>query len=94
MNDHSHNQPVRRGPSFVPLSEEDKSAIAALEAEIADLEEQAKAGALEIRRLQEAEVAGQGPFAQEIFRLQQQKMVLATEMQHRKVRANALRWGI
>lgn len=94
MNNHTDKQPARRGASFAPLSEQDQAAIAALETEIAGLDEQAKASAREIRRLQEAEVAGGGSFAQEIFRLQQRKMVLTTEMQHRKVRINALRWGI
>lgn len=94
MNDRFDDQPARRAPSFAPLSEQDKAAIAALEAEMADLEEQAKACAQETRRLQAAELAGEGTFAQEIFRLQQRKMMLATEIQHRKVRVNALRWGV
>jgi hypothetical protein len=76
------------------LSEEDRAAMATLEAEIAGLAEETKACDLEIRRTKERELAGEGTFAPDIFRLQQRKMVLATEIQHRKVRINALRWGI
>lgn len=94
MSDQFKDQPARKGPSFAPLSAEDQAAIAALEEEIAGLEAESKTCVQEIRRLQEAELAGQGSFAQGIFRLQQRKMVLATEVQHRKVRINALRWGI
>lgn len=94
MSNQYDRRPARSGPSFAPLSEEDKAAIAALEAEIAGLQEDITACIQETRRLQKAELAGEGLFAQDIFRLQQRKMVLTTEIQHRKVRINALRWGL
>lgn len=40
------------------------------------------------------EQAGEGPFAREIFELKQQRLRLATEIQHLKVRINHLIYGV
>lgn len=67
---------------------------AVLEREIAELAQEQTVCAAEVRGLLEREAAGEGPFAQEINTLKQRKMMLATEVQHRKAKLNALLLGI
>lgn len=43
------------------------------------------------RELMEAEARGEGPFAQEIFRLRQRKQMLGASEHHARVRLNFLR---
>ncbi len=64
--------------------------IKALEEEIAGLAAQQKECDQEAKELARREMAGEGPFAAQIHALKQRKMVLTTEMQHKKVRINAL----
>ncbi|MFH1060113.1 MAG: hypothetical protein V1797_15735 [Pseudomonadota bacterium] len=64
-----------------------------LEGEIAELAVRQEECAAEVRDLLAREAAGEGPFAGRIHALKQRRMVLATEVQHRKVRINALLLG-
>ncbi len=86
------------GPTPSPLASpldqpEVRERMAVLEGEIAELAREQAACAAEVRGLMEREAAGEGPFAQEINALKQRKMMLATEVQHRKVKLNALLLG-
>ncbi len=83
------------------LRQEGSASPADIQTEITALKEQIEQLGREIlacqeqkRQMLERELSGQGPFAQEIFRLQQRKMILTTEVQHRKVRINALRFQL
>lgn len=81
-------------PLATPLDQpEVRERVAALESEIAALAREQAACAAEVRGLMEREAAGEGPFAQEINSLKQRKMMLATEIQHRKAKINALLLG-
>lgn len=78
-----------RHPSFRD-DPETMERIHALEAEIANLAAQHKQCDHDYKELARREIAGEGPFAAQIHELKQRKMVLATEIQHRKARIKAL----
>ncbi len=80
-------------PAFAPPPPEDQARIKALEEEIAGLHQQMQDCDKQSRELQGRELAGEGPFASEIFTMKQRKMMLATQIQHCKVRINHLLWG-
>ena len=68
--------------------------IAELEAEVEELAVERVQCEDDIRRLIEAEAAGEGSRAGEIHQLKQRKMMLATQMQHLRAKASALKLGI
>lgn len=70
--------------------DETRQEIEELNQEIAALQEEIDAAEEEANRLLEREARGEGVFASEVFRLKQSKMMLMTEIQHRKVRINHL----
>jgi hypothetical protein len=82
-------------PGHVPgsISPEDQAQIQDLQAQISDLAAQLVECEKQTRAMMAREAAGDGVHASEIHRLKQLKMVLLTEIQHRKVRINALRFG-
>lgn len=87
------------GPTTSPLTSplDDpavRERLAVLEREIAELAREQAVCAAEVRGLMEREAKGEGPFAQEINTLKQRKMMLATEVQHRKAKLNALLLGL
>lgn len=91
---HSCNGAPGGGPGPQrPLFRDDPETMAqikVLEAEIADLTAQQEACHQKAKELASREMAGQGRFAPQIHELKQRRMMLATEIQHRKVRINAL----
>lgn len=83
-------------PGHVPgsISPEDQAQIEDLQAQISDLAAQLVECEKQTRELLAREAAGEGSQAPQIHRLKQRKMVLLTEIQHRKVRINVLRFAI
>ncbi|MFH1035362.1 MAG: hypothetical protein V1806_12710 [Pseudomonadota bacterium] len=61
-----------------------------LEAQICDLASQQGQCDQQVKGLARREMAGEGTFAAQIHELKQRKMMLATQIQHLKVRINAL----
>lgn len=88
------NDPTRRAPrpAFAPVSPEDQARIKALEEEIDGFKGEMLDCGQQARELRARELAGEGIFSAEIFVLQQRKMTLTTEIQHRKVLINHLLW--
>jgi cellobiose-specific phosphotransferase system component IIA len=72
------------------VSDETRQEIEELNQEIAALKEKIEAAEKEASQLLEREARGEGVFASRIFELKQNKMMLMTEIQHRKVRINHL----
>ena len=72
------------------LTPEDATTVEELKQEIEDLEKDIEDCALKLRQLLEEEVRSGSNHAQEIFELKQKKMMLGTEIQHRKVRINLI----
>jgi len=78
-----------------PLDDpENRRRIASLEREIEDFTREQKDVETRARELMARELAGEGPFAQEIFQLKQRKMVLLTQAQANRARINQILWGI
>ncbi len=76
------------------LPDEVQREIAELEADIESLARQQQELQARARLLMEKEAAGLGTFAGEIFRLKQERLMLATEVQHKKVRLNHLLFSV
>ncbi len=77
------------------MSEQDVyKELAELESEIQRLGDEQRQCEAEVRRLLEAEAAGEGCQAAAIHQLKQKKMMLGTQMQHLRARASALKLGI
>lgn len=72
------------------MSDEAQQEIERLNQEIAELQEKIKASEKEVRELSQREARGEGVFASRLFELKQGKMILITEIQHKKVRLNHL----
>lgn len=72
------------------MSDEAQQEIELLNQEIAELQEKIKASEKEVRELSEREARGEGVFASRLFELKQGKMMLITQIQHKKVRLNHL----
>lgn len=78
-----------------PLDDpENARQIAVLEKAIEELGHEQKEVEALARELLEKELAGQGVFAQEIFRLKQRKMELITDAQAKRARINQILWGM
>lgn len=71
-------------------SDETRKTIEEINQEIAALQEKIEAAEKEANQLLEREARGEGVFASKVFELKQSKMMLMTEIQHRKVRINHL----
>ena len=88
-------RPAPAGPPANSLDDpEVRRRLAELEAEIADLAVRQARCADEAKDLLAREAAGEGAFAAQIHELKQRRMMLATEIQHRKARLNALLLGV
>ena len=72
------------------LSPEDAATVEELKKEITQFEKDIEECAMKLRQLLEDEVRSGAVHAQEIFDLKQKKMMLGTEIQHRKVRINLM----
>lgn len=87
----------RPAPAGLPANPLDDPAVRRrmeeLEAQIAELAASQAESAREAKDLLAREAAGEGPFAARIHELKQRRMMLATEIQHCKVRINALLLG-
>lgn len=78
------------GGSLNDMSDEAQQEIEWLNQEIAELQEKIKASEKEVQELSEREARGEGVFASRLFELKQGKMMLITQIQHKKVRLNHL----
>lgn len=88
------SRPAPAGPAANPLDDpQARRRLADLESEIGELSAELAGCAQEAKDLLVREAAGEGPFAARIHELKQRRMMLATEIQHRKARINALLWG-
>lgn len=72
------------------VSDETRREIERVNGEIDELQKNIQANDREARELMEREARGEGVFAARIFELKQNKMMLITEIQHKKVRINHL----
>ncbi|KMY68830.1 hypothetical protein AAU61_04385 [Desulfocarbo indianensis] len=72
------------------VSDETRREIERINGEIDELQKNIQANDREARELMEREARGEGVFAARVFELKQKKMMLITEIQHRKVRINHL----
>lgn len=87
-------RPAPAGVAANPLDEPQvRERLARLEAEIAELAAGQAQCADQIKDLLAREARGEGPFAGQIHELKQRRMMLATEIQHRKARLNRLLLG-
>ncbi len=75
------------------ISEQAQQQVDQLNQQIAELQQEIERCEQEVRELLEREARGEGVFAAEVFERKQRKMMLTTEIQHKKVRINHILLG-